>query len=293
MKLIDLAPDVLDLSPDLSRSGSAKQFEERLKSSIEEIGLAEPIKVVPLPSGHYLVIDGTMRLRAIRAIREQDQTRFATVSAYLLDYERRYELRFQTDIYQDLLPSQLAGLVEHLHQAEHVRKIDIARYIGVSPATLRNYTGLWRLMQRGGLFAQIVELMDVDVIPSSNPYAWLRLTAQGLRKVLTDSFTDGERPETWIERSVARARQGDTLRFPIKFVEAVTDALAPESYRVGEEVRSVKRDLGLRRGSGQSTPKPKAVIDFSDAYKNLTRVSKRSPDPVLRAAAKSLQEYLQ
>jgi hypothetical protein len=114
-----------------------------------------------------------------------------------------------------------------------------------------------------------------------------------LRKVPTDSFTDGERPETWIERSVARARQGDTLRFPIKFVEAVTDALAPESYRVGEEVRSVKRDLGLRRGSGQSTPKPKAVIDFSDAYKNLTRVSKRSPDPVLRAAAKSLQEYLQ
>ena len=69
--------------------------------------------------------------------------------------------------------------------------------------------------------------------------------------------------------------------------------MAPESYRVGEEVRSVKRDLGLRRGSGQSTPKPKAVIDFSDAYKNLTRVSKRSPDPVLRAAAKSLQEYLQ
>ena len=45
--------------------------------------------------------------------------------------------------------------------------------------TLRNYTGLWRLLQRGGLFAKVVELMDVEVIPSSNPYAWLRLTPNG------------------------------------------------------------------------------------------------------------------
>src|SRR5262249_44336865 len=155
----------------------------------------------------------------------------------VLDYDQRYELRYQSDVYQDLLPSQLAGLVEHLHKTEHVRKLDIARYIGVSPATLRNYTGLWRLLQRGGLFAKVVELMDVDVIPSSNPYAWLRLTAAGLRKVLEESFTDGERAEMWIERTTLAARQGNVTRFPIKFVEATTDALAPDYYREGEDVR--------------------------------------------------------
>jgi ParB/Sulfiredoxin domain len=290
VKLVEVDPDDLVLSPELSRSGSAKQFEERLKSSIEEIGLAEPIKVASLPTGRYLVIDGTMRLRAIRAIREKDPEQFPAVSAYVVDYDRRYELRYQSDIYQDLLPSQLAGLVEHLHKAEHVRKVDIARYIGVSPATLRNYTGLWRMMQRGGLFAKIVELMDVEVIPSSNPYAWLRLTAAGLRKVIEDGFTDGEQAEAWIERCVAGARKGETLRFPIKFVEATTDALSPEYYREGEEVRLVKRDLGLRRAS---QPKPKVIVDFSDAFRNLSLVSRRSPDPVLREAARSLQEYLQ
>lgn len=317
MKLIEVAPDDLVLSPELSRSGSAKQFEERLKSSIEEIGLTEPIKVAPLPTGRYLVIDGTMRLRAIRAIREKDSAQFPTVSAYVVDYERRFELRYQSDIYQDLLPSQLAGLVEHLHQAEHVRKVDIARYIGVSPATLRNYTGLWRLLRRGGLFAQIVELMDVGVIPSSNPYAWLRLTAPGLRKVLEDNFSDGETAETWIERCVLSARQGGTLRFPIKLVEATTDALSPEYYREGEEVRLVKRDLGLRRVSGNvaagldgrdnpddivraeadqagaAQQKPKVIADPSDTFRNLAQVSQRSPDLVLRTAARSLQEYLQ
>ena len=128
-----------------------------------------------------MVVDGVIRLRAIRAIRDKDPAQFPTVPVYVLNYERRYELRYQSDIYQDLLPSKLAGVVEHLHRTEQVRKVDIARYIGVSPATLRNYTGLWRLLQRGGLFAKIVELMDVDVIPSSNPYAWLRLTADGLR----------------------------------------------------------------------------------------------------------------
>lgn len=291
MNLVELDPDSLDISPELSRSGSAKQFEDRLRSSIDEIGLAEPIKVVPLPTDRYLVIDGTMRLRAIQALREKDPTRFTTIAAYVLDYERRYELRYQTDIYQDLLPSQLAGLVEHLAKTEQVRKVDIARYIGVSPATLRNYTGLWRLMQRGGLFAKIVELMDVGVIPSSNPYAWLRLKPDGLRKVLTEKFTDGKDPRDWIERVVAAARQGDTLRFPIKFVEATTDSLGSEYYRVGEEVRSVKRDLGLRRSSAQPSLVPET--DLSDAIRHLKRVSKRSSDPVLRTAAKSLQEYLQ
>jgi ParB-like nuclease domain len=290
MKFVYLDPDDLVTNPDLSRSGSAKQFEDRLRSSIEEIGLAEPIKVAPLPSGHYLVIDGTMRLRAIRAIREKDAKQFRSIPAYVLDYERRYELRYQSDIYQDLLPSQLAGLVEHLHKAEHVRKTDIARYIGVSPATLRNYTGLWRLMRREGvLFARIVELMDVEVIPSSNPYAWLRLTAAGLRKTIEDSFSDGERAESWIERTLSGARQGANLRFPIKFVEATTDALPPEYYREGEEIRSVKRDLGHRRAA-QAKHKPST--DFSDAFKNLSRVSQRSPDPVLRTAARSLREYL-
>jgi ParB/Sulfiredoxin domain len=332
MKLIEVAPSDLVISEELSRSGSAKQFEDRLKSSIEEIGLAEPIKVAPLPTGKYLVVDGIMRLNAIAALRKAEPATFPTIPAYVMDYDRRYELRYQTDIYQDLLPSQLAGLVEHLHKAEHIRKADIARYIGVSPATLRNYTGLWRLIQRGGLFAKVVELMDVGVIPSSNPYAWLRLTATGLRYVLEHNFSDGVEAESWIERCVQDARRGKAVRFPIKFVEASTDALDAEYYREGEELRSVKRDLGLRRaaqpepkhydvsddeappepllaedcheggesrnvkrdvGSRPSAQPTSTTRDIRGAILYLSSVSRRSPDPVLRTAARSLQAYLQ
>lgn len=289
MKLLEVDPDQLVVSSELSRSGSAKQFEERLKASIEEIGLAEPIKVAELPGRKYLVVDGMMRLRAINAIREADAAAFPKVPVYVVDYERRYELRYQTDIYQDLLPSQLAALVEHLHHTEHIRKVDIARYIGVSPPTLRNYTGLWRLLQRGGVFARIVELMDVEVIPASNPYVWLRLTATGLRYVLENSFSEGVRAESWIEERVVGARRGEPVRFPIKFVEAVTNSLSPEYYREGEEVRTVKRDLGLRRAKQH---RPHVPQDATEALRNLSRVS-RSPDPVLRSAARSLRAYLQ
>jgi hypothetical protein len=327
MKLIELEPNDLVVSEDLRRSGSAKQFEERLRSSIEQIGLVEPLKVAPLPTGKYLVVDGTMRMKAIAALRQEDPAAFPAIPAYVMDYDRRYELRYQTDIYQDLLPSQLAELVEHLHQTEHIRKADIARYIGVSPATLRNYTGLWRLLQRGGLFAKVVELMDVGVVPSSNPYAWLRLTAVGLRYVLEHDFSDGEKAESWIERCVLEARRGKTARFPIKFVEATTDALPAEYYREGEELRTVKRDLGLRRaGSPDATqlllepelvqaepvqhklvqpelvqpepmqaempePEPNPEV-ATEAFRYLSRISRRSPDPVLRTAARSLQAYL-
>lgn len=290
MKLVNIRPDLLQMSPDLNRSGSAKSFEDRLRASIDEIGLAEPLKVAPRPDGTYLVIDGNLRLRAIRALREKDPTRFETVAAYVLDYEKRYEIRYQSDIYQDLLPSQLATLVEHLHNAENVLKVDIARFIGVSPATLRNYTGLWRLMERGGLFAKVVELMDVGVFPASNPYAWLRLTDEGLHKVLCEQFSKTQSLDDWLSETATAARLGNPQRFPLKFIELVTAALPSYCYRHGEDVRAIKRDLGLRRAAGMSnnTVPP----DFSPARKHLAKVFRRSSEPVLRAAAESLQAYL-
>lgn len=290
MKVIQVSADDLNLSPDLDRSGSAKSFEDRLRSSIDEIGLAEPLKVARQPSGGFLVIDGAIRVRAIRSIREKDPSRFPTVAAYVLDYEKRYEIRYQSDIYQDLLPSQLATLVEHLHKTENVMKVEIARYIGVSPATLRNYTGLWRLMERGGLFARVVELMDLEVLPSSNPYAWLRLTDSGLGKVLSDQFSRGENVNDWITRTLTAARLGGAQRYPLKYVEMVTAALPSECYRNGEDVRSIKREIGMRRAAAQAAKAKKA--DFTEAFERLASVSKQSCDPVLRSAATALQAYL-
>lgn len=287
MKLLKVSPNDLSVSPELVRSGSTKSFEDRLRSSIDQIGLAEPIKVAANPEGGYLVIDGALRLRAIQSIRESDQTRFESISVYLLDYSLRYEIRFQSDVYQDLLPSQLATLVEHLHKTENVLKVDIARYIGVSPATLRNYTGLWRLMERGKLFARIVELMDVGVFPSSNPYAWLRLTDEGLERALREKFAKDEDIETWIASAADAARLGASERYPLKYIEMVTAALPAECFRVGEDVRTIKRDLGLRRAAGQATQKV-----LKEARDHLSRVSKESHEPVLVAAAKSFEEYL-
>jgi len=291
MKLIEVGVHDLVVSAELARSRTSKQFEDRLRASIEEVGLAEPLKVAALPGGKYLVVDGMIRLRAIQALRMSDDSRFRTVPAYLVDHKRRYELRYQTDIYQDLLPSQLATLVEHLHEAENVRKVDIARYIGVSPATLRNYTGLWRLMQRGGLFAQIVELMDMGVIPSSNPFAWLRLTDEGLRQVLENHFSDGDAAEDWVQDRISRARRGDSAPYPLKEVELVTGSLPPKYYRETEDVRTLKRDLGLRRAA--NVRRATGRQDVREAIQHLAWVSRRTHDRVLRTAARSLSAYLQ
>jgi hypothetical protein len=210
----------------------------------------------------------------------------------VLDYDKRYEIRYQSDIYQDLLPSQLAILVEHLHSTENVLKIDIARYIGVSPATLRNYTGLWRLLERGGLFSRVVHLMDVEVFPSSNPYAWLRLTEEGLNKVLTDKFCKGQDIDSWVSEVADAARVGGAFqRYPLKFVELVTAALPAKYYRNGEDVRAIKRDLGLRRAAAQVEKVSKP--DFGEAMRHLSKVAKLSREPVLRSAAESLQAYLE
>ncbi|HMO54362.1 MAG TPA: ParB N-terminal domain-containing protein [Tepidiformaceae bacterium] len=290
IKILEIPPGDLVVSDELRRSGKAKQFEDRLRSSIEQIGLAEPLKVARMPSGKYLVVDGAMRLRAIMAVRENDPSAFMTVPAYLTDYERRFEIRYQTDIYQDLLPSQLATLVEHLHTSEGVKKIDIARYIGVSPATLRNYTDLARLIQNGGLFAKIVELMDVGVMPASNPFAWKRLTPDGLMCVLRQLAGDDEEPEIWIERMITAARQGQASRYATFEIEAITGGLPDEYYRTESEIRSVKKSLGTRRALGRETVKQR---NRAAAVTNLERVFRESKDPVLTATAGSLKVYLQ
>jgi ParB-like nuclease domain len=313
MKMIAVEPDSLVVSDEMRRSGSAKQFEERLQASIEEIGLSEPIKVALMPSGQYLVVDGTMRLRAVQSIRRKDPRAFTTIPAYVTDYERRYEIRYQTDIYQDLLPSQLASLVEHLHKVEGVKKIDIARYIGVSPATLRNYTGVGRLMRRAGLFPNVVELMDLGVFPPSNPFAWQRLTVTGLCRVIEGQFADeDETADEWCERTIAAARRGQVVRYITTSVEALTDSLEKtiENYRQDEDVRSAKRDYGLRRAASQhiaDAPRPRNVPpdsqhktetlppkrDISSAVKHLKSVERNATSPVLKSAARSFRAYLQ
>jgi hypothetical protein len=291
VKLVAVRPAQLSVSPELDRSRRDKQFEERLRASIDRIGLVEPLKVAATGKDRYLIVDGVLRWRAIEVIRSEDEARFLTIPAYAVSHNRRFEIRYQTDIYQDLLPSQLAELVEHLHQNDHIQKTQIAAYIGVSAPTLRNYTGLWRLMERGGLFARIVDLMDVGVVPSSNPYAWLRLTEAGIRTAIESNLSESLSAEVWAEVSLVKALGGHVQPLSLLTVEAITGNLSPECYLADEEVRSRKRALGLRR-AGQS-PASDASEDVDVAIKHLKAVAKKTEDPVLRVAAQSLQAFLQ
>ena len=206
------------------------------------------------------------------------------------DYSNRFEIRFQSDVYQDLLPSQLATLVEHLHASDNVKKADIARYIGVSPATLRNYTGLARLLARGGLCVSVVRLMDAGVLPSSNPYAWLRLTDEGVSEVLRTFFSEGEAPEVWAEALIGSSERPSTTRYTTGYVEGATSAMADVYYKRDGETRAAKRTFGHRKGRGRNHGRPTHVP--AAVTSNLVAVRAQSESPVLRTAARALTEYL-
>lgn len=288
MKSALLPTSDLHIDPALTRTRHSKVFEEHLRASISAIGLVEPIKVAPTENGGYVVIDGVLRLKAFRSLAESEPERFARIPSYVYDFGARFELRFQSDIYQDLLPSQLAQLVEHLHQAEEVAKIDIARYIGVSPATLRNYTGLWRMLERGGLMARVVGLMDLGVMPSSNPYAWLRLSETGVTGSLLRMKDRHVGLEAWLNQLEDNARRGQPRRFTLKDVESATSQLPSHCYREGAEMRQTKKALGSRRGSksGANTRSSRPV------KKQLAELMERSHSPVMTSALQSLIEAM-
>lgn len=279
----------LRVATDLSRSRVPSRFIDRLSASIEAIGLAEPLKVAPEDGDSFVVVDGVLRWHAIRRIRQHSPDRFNTVDVYLVDHEIRYEIRYQTDIYQDLRPSQLAALVEYLHESDRISKRDIAQYLGVSSATLRNYTGLWRLVRRGGLFAAVVELMDAGVIPASNPYAWLRLNAKGVRLSLETLASESSLDlEAWLARARVDGSGGHRpQRFSLRFIESLTSTLPPDCYRNDTDLRRRKQAIGQRRSSEDKLPFT-ARASAPDARRNLQRVVETTDDPVLRIAAEEL-----
>lgn len=277
----------IDVDPALARVRIPRVFEDRLRASILAIGLVEPIKVARSDEGRYVVLDGVLRLNAFRELEAESPERFGTIQALLYEYSRRFEVRFQSDIYQDLLPSQLARLVEHLHAESNIPKHDIARYLGVSPATLRNYTGLWRMVERGGSFQLVVDLMDLNVVPSSNPYAWLRLTEDGVRASLTRLIDADSEHELCLTGLLEDARRSTARRFSLKDVERVTSTLPSHCYREDDEVRKTKKRLGQRRATRFVSEADPATLRLS-----LESLAAQSESPVLRTALESLVEAL-
>jgi hypothetical protein len=181
-------------------------------------------------------------------------------------------------------------LVEGLHQQSQINKKDIGKFIGVSAPTVRNYTGLWRLVQRGGLSRSIVCLMDASVLPASNPYAWLRLTSDGVREALERYFADGDSAEEWIHRVSKWRSRSPIPMFSLKFVESATSTLPSKYYREDDRVRALKKQLGLRRGaSTRDSENQKAANATTTTH--LQSVAVNAPNPIISLAAASLVEY--
>lgn len=285
MKILHVPIESLVVDNQLERARPARFFEEKIRASLRVIGLVEPLKAAPLADGQFVVIDGVLRLKSMRKIHASNADMFKHIPCYIFDLEDRFQVRYHSDIYQDLLPSQMAEFVEHLHSQSGVAKSEIASYIGVSPATLRNYTGLARLLGRGGLFARLVQLMDLGIMPASNPYAWLRLSDEGLRYVIERRLSSGQTAEDWFDVRVNLGQDGNVSRFTIHEVQSVTDDLPAYLYRQGEASRVMKKNIGSRRGrvneriaSGQ----PAALHVASTSSQNET----------LRLAAQNLGAFL-
>lgn len=95
----------------------------------------------------------------------------------------------------------------------------MAASLGIARPTLRNYTGLFRLDARGGISRSVVaSLMDLQVIPSSNPYARLRL---GLPPKRNDHDPDHTRIEHLLPLPTCRGS---------RYVRATAEAIQPTCY---------------------------------------------------------------
>jgi hypothetical protein len=74
----------------------------------------------------------------------------------------------------------------------------------------------------------------------------------------------------------------------------MTDGLGPSFYREDQELRSVKRDLGLRRAQAaagtEATIEPRR--DVQAAVHHLERVAEESPELVLKTTARAFRMYL-
>lgn len=233
------------------RSADLSLDDSLLQQSIKMIGLRFPIRVKKA-GGEYVLIDGSRRLSALKALRVEK------VSAYVIDDEKADIdlLRYQANVQREnLKPMDEAKLIKLLIVDEGLKKEDVARMVGKEPSTIARYLDIIKINDKWAKLVNdgVLSMWDVKPIAA--------LTAKGQRYVY-DEIKDRDIPFT--KSVVWTAAAGlDPVKNPEYFNVPKQVAAARINEKIGHPV-ALKRVEGIAEMKAVTTHHQRTLKDYED-----------------------------
>jgi ParB-like chromosome segregation protein Spo0J len=184
--------DSLVLDPDLDRYNLAAspsdyaatddfgEIDERLRLSLQQAGMREPLLVKELGDGRWLLVDGYRRIRQIRYLLSHDSLGETIdvhkLPCYVLQKSSASAPLLRTEVNQrrqNLPPGLLGQKFKLLRDEFHLSTTDIARKFGFTQPSIAHYLAIAECPK------PVVDAIDEDKLPMTAGRIFWVLTQEG------------------------------------------------------------------------------------------------------------------
>ena len=250
MYLTHLRLDGINLLPELKRTkraeGPSKDSEKFLKESIKIVGMREPLLV----NENRELIDGYRRYYAIKDLQKLDMlppsidiSKIPCIIASTKAYNPA-DLRIQSDVRQDLTPSQEAYYYGELFKTRSINKNDLAKMIGISPMSISNYMVILDCIDA------VKKAIDSKQFPMSAGKIFCVLNADGQKKLYDKLIGNVEEFREFLkiprQRLINEAKRIDDSFFKRPKTERMKKSRSLRERKRGQiQDGGIKRDLIL------------------------------------------------
>jgi ParB/RepB/Spo0J family partition protein len=240
--------------------------DDKLRQSIEQTGVQQPLVISHVGGGKYVLIDGYRRLEVARYLKlEEVPCVIDTVPDGVAPEDYRDRMRFILDEHrQDLFPTQRATLIKTLKKNFDMNNKQVGQYLGVDATTVSN----WLMLE--SYVPEVARAVDAGEITQHAARVFEGMTAAGQRKLWK-----GHRAEL---KEVSPPKLHRTLR------EKYHPKNHPDLYNRPEKV--IRQ---LERVQGKRTAKRRPIITKANRELLSSNIELREAE--LRDAERDLERY--
>ena len=244
------------------RRGNAVE-DDKLRQSIEQTGIQQPLVVSHLGSGKYVLIDGFRRIEVANYLGLNEvPTVIDVVPKGAAPEDYRDRMRFILDEHrQDLFPSQRATLIKTLKKNFDMNNRKVGQYLGVDAVTISNWLMIdsyipevAKAVDEGVLSQHAARVFD-GMSPTGQREVWhshntelAKSSAKKIHRTLRAKYHPNdfpgyyEKPERVIKQLERKQGKRSAKRRPV-ITKAKKQSLSDDIELKEAELRDAKGDL--------------------------------------------------
>jgi len=240
--------------PNAYASVSRRVDDDILRNSVQLTGVQQPLVVVQLATEQYLIVDGVRRRTVADSLGMAELPCIVDGGAEEVDDPQEYRNRIRFILgehRQDLLPSQRATLIRKLQDSFGLNAKQVALYLGVTPATIANWTMI------NELIPAIRNVIDAGTFAVHTARAFNGMSDAGQEEIWSEHSDaikkmSASRLHKWIRETYSPESHPQMYKNPDRLVDRLKRQSQPRKTRKRAKISVVEtnalmKDVEARR----------------------------------------------